>query len=77
VNLGTGDGTSVNELVKAIEDVTGHHLATEFTRRRDGDSPMLVADSSKAAIILDWTPRHDLISIIKTAWNWHAHTNVA
>lgn len=77
LNLGTGDGTTVNELVRAIEEVTGRHLATEFTRRRDGDSPMLVADSSKAAIILDWIPRHDLTSIIKTAWDWHAQTNAA
>jgi UDP-glucose 4-epimerase len=72
LNLGSGDGTTVLELIQAIETVSGRPLATEFTSRRQGDSPMLVADSRMAGITLDWKPRHKLNSIIETAWRWHS-----
>jgi UDP-glucose 4-epimerase len=72
VNLGTGHGVTVKELLAAIEEVTGRRVPVEHGARRDGDSPALVADNAKARGVLGWTPTHDLNSIIATAWNWHA-----
>jgi UDP-glucose 4-epimerase len=69
--LNLGDGTTVKELLGAIERVSGKHFPVEYVGRREGDSPMLVADNSKARSVLGWQPRYDLTSIIETAWNWH------
>jgi UDP-glucose 4-epimerase len=75
LNLGTGHGTSVKELLAAIEAVSGRPVPTEFGPRRDGDAPALVADNAKARTVLGWSPSHDLESIIATAWKWHAKRN--
>lgn len=73
LNLGTGHGTTVKELLEAVRGVVGHDFEIEYGPRREGDSPALVADNALAKRIIDWTPRHDLQSIIETAWNWHAN----
>jgi UDP-glucose 4-epimerase len=70
-NLGTGDGTTVTELLSTIQTVSGKHFPVEYVGRRDGDSPVLVANNAKARSILGWEPRYDLTAIIETAWNWH------
>jgi UDP-glucose 4-epimerase len=75
LNLGTGDGTTVAELLMAIEDVSGMRFPVEYVGRRNGDSPMLVAENSRAEATLGWRPRHDLPSIVESAWNWHAGSN--
>lgn len=75
LNLGTGDGTTVKELVEMIETLSGRPVPTEQAARREGDAPALVANSSKAAEVLQWKPNHDLKSIISTAWNWHSQLN--
>jgi UDP-glucose 4-epimerase len=72
LNLGTGHGTTVKELLSAIQRVSGRDFRVEYGQRRDGDSPALVADNTLAKHIIDWSPRYDLESIIRTAWNWHA-----
>ena len=72
LNLGTGEGTTVNELLAAIETVSGNSLPIVYAGRRDGDSPTLVADNRKAKLVLGWQPRYDLAAIIQTAWNWHS-----
>ena len=77
LNLGTGRGTTVNELISAIEEISQRKLPVEYVSRRPGDSPVLVADNGKARETLGWTPKYDLRSIIETAWNWHSRTNVA
>lgn len=77
LNLGTGDGTTVKELLATIERISGRRFAIGYERRREGDSPALVADNAKARAVLGWTPRHDLASIIETAWNWHSRSNLA
>ncbi|MDG2530395.1 UDP-glucose 4-epimerase GalE [Caulobacter endophyticus] len=71
-NLGTGEGTSVRELVAAIERRSNHSFPLETVTRRDGDAPILVADSDKARALLGWTPRYGLDDIIQHAWAWHA-----
>ena len=71
-NLGTGTPTSVLEVIKAVEKVTGLKVPANFAPRRAGDPPALYADSSKARRELDWTPKFKTIEpIVETAWRWH------
>ena len=71
-NLGNGVGFSVMEVLKAAQNITGIAVPYQFTGRRPGDSPRLVADSSAAREYLGWTPQYtELPHIMKTAWNWH------
>ena len=72
LNLGTGRGTSVKELIESIENVSNERLLVEHGPRRDGDPPELVADYSNASKVLAWQPVHDLQSIIQSAWRWHS-----
>ena len=72
VNLGTGTGNSVREVIDAVERVTGRTVPRREVARRAGDPPELVADPSKANGLLGWKPRmSDIDSIIRTAWAWH------
>ena len=72
VNLGTGTGNSVREVIDAVERVTGRPVPRREVARRAGDPPELVADPSKAKRLLGWTPtRSDIDTIIRTAWAWH------
>lgn len=72
LNLGTGKGNSVREVIEACRRVTGHEIPEVITERRPGDPPELVADSSKAREVLEWTPAYQTIeSIVETAWKWH------
>jgi UDP-glucose 4-epimerase len=72
LNLGTGRGHSVLEVVEACRAVSGREIRAEIGPRRPGDPPELVADASRAAKQLSWRPRFDLHSIVETAWRWHA-----
>ena len=71
LNLGTGVGVSVRQLVETIESVTGAQLKTTSAPRRDGDAPMLVADNAKAKDILGWRPQYGMNEIITSALAWH------
>jgi UDP-glucose 4-epimerase len=71
-NLGTGTGTTVKELIAAIETVSGRAFPVEIAGRRPGDAPILVADNTKARTMLGWSPRFTLEDIIRHAWAWHA-----
>jgi UDP-glucose 4-epimerase len=71
-NLGTGTGTTVRELVAAIEAASGKRLNISEGPRRPGDAPALVAVADKARDTLGWTPKWDLQGIVGTAWSWHA-----
>lgn len=71
VNLGTGHGFSVRELVDAARTVTGRAIQAQIKPRRPGDPPVLVANPGKAKDVLGWTPRHsDIDTIMRTAWEW-------
>jgi UDP-glucose-4-epimerase GalE len=73
LNLGTGHGQSVREVIDMCRQVTGHPIPTVMGQRRAGDPPELVADSSRAKRELGWEPRYaDLRSIVETAWRWHS-----
>lgn len=72
MNLGTGTGLSVMEILNAIEAVTGRTMTYTTGPRRAGDPPALVADSSRARELLGWKPsRSGVEDIIRDAWNWY------
>ncbi|HEX6964053.1 MAG TPA: NAD-dependent epimerase/dehydratase family protein, partial [Lacipirellula sp.] len=77
LNLGTGAGASVMEVIEACRRVAGHEIPHRVAPRRPGDPPQLVADASLARKTLDWTPKHVGIEpIVASAWQWHkSHPN--
>lgn len=73
LNLGTGRGHSVREVLEAVESVGGRRVPTVPGPRRTGDPPALVADPTAADRTLGWRARFtDLDEIVRTAWEWHA-----
>jgi UDP-glucose 4-epimerase len=72
VNLGTGRGYSVREVIDACRRITGHPIPAVIAPRRPGDPPELVADARLANTLLGWKPEYTTIeSIVETAWRWH------
>lgn len=72
MNLGTGTGISVREILDAAQQVTGRPVPHAIEGRRAGDPARLVADSSLAQKKLGWQMRHsDIRTILATAWAWH------
>lgn len=72
LNLGTGQGYSVRQVIAEAEAVTGRKIPVKESPRRAGDPPALVADPSAANRILGWQPKvSDLKTILQTAWAWH------
>jgi UDP-glucose-4-epimerase GalE len=73
LNLGTGAGHSVREVIGAVERVSGCRISVREAGRRPGDPPELVADPAKAKQLLGWQPQHSTLdAIVQTAWSWHA-----
>ena len=71
-NLGNGDGFSVYEIIRAVEEVTSQVVPIRIGHRREGDPYCLVGSASRIKVDLNWKPKFiDLKSIIETAWNWH------
>lgn len=72
-NLGTGKPTSVLEVIKAVEKISGRKVPYVAAPRRAGDPPALYADATKARTELGWVIQYpDIESIVATAWKWHA-----
>ncbi|MGE5239730.1 MAG: UDP-glucose 4-epimerase GalE [Chloroflexota bacterium] len=72
LNLGTGTGHSVREVISAVERLSGKRFTVIETARRPGDPPVLIADATRSGEVLHWSPRFSsLESIVKTAWRWH------
>ena len=72
-NLGTGTPTSVREVLRAVEKVTGKKVPFTEAPRRAGDPPALYADPAKAKTELGWNVHYnDIESIVATAWKWHS-----
>lgn len=73
LNLGTGVGHSVLEVIRAVDEATGRSVPWQIAPRRSGDPAVLVADCSRANQILGWRPvSSDLRTIIETAWRWRS-----
>ncbi len=72
LNLGTGQGTSVQEVIDACRRVTGHAIPARVVGPRAGDPPALVADARQARSVLGWEPKFVGIEpIVTSAWAWH------
>jgi UDP-glucose-4-epimerase GalE len=70
LNLGTGSGFTVREIVDAVERVTGKKVPVRIGPRRAGDPPALVADPSRAEKLLGWKAKRGLDEIVSSAWTW-------
>jgi UDP-glucose-4-epimerase GalE len=70
LNLGTGHGYSVKEVISTIEKVTGRKVPWNLAPRRPGDPPALIADPARAEKVLNWKAKRSLEDIVSTAWKW-------
>jgi UDP-glucose-4-epimerase GalE len=82
LNLGTGSGHSVREVIEAVNRCAAQHgggsVPFREAPRRAGDPPSLVADPSRASKLLHWTPQHSgLDEIVASAWAWHSSKSTA
>jgi UDP-glucose-4-epimerase GalE len=76
LNLGTGRGSSVLEIITAVSDAVGRKTPYSTGPRRPGDSPVLVADAQAAKAALDWTPAYsDLQTVVESAVAWERRWN--
>jgi len=73
INLGTGKGTSVLEVIQVIRDVTGRDIQPILSDRRAGDPPALVANVALAEQALNWTSRFTLPEMVESAWSAWQH----
>ena len=71
INLGSGKGVSVHEIVAAARRVTGANIPVVLGERRPGDPPSLVCLPDRALCELGWTTTYDIEAQIKDAWAWH------
>jgi UDP-glucose 4-epimerase len=69
-NCGYGRGESVLDVLQKIIEVTKKDIAIHFGSRREGDPPVLIAGDRHIKQTLNWTPKHNLESIVKTAFDW-------
>jgi UDP-glucose 4-epimerase len=70
LNLGTGNGVTVLELIKAFEAVSGQQLNYQLGDRRPGDVEAVYANNDKARRVIGWQPQYDLNTMMDTAWRW-------
>ena len=72
LNVGTGVGSSVQEVIDAAERITGRPVPREYTGRRPGDPVALYSDNALVTATLGWQATQGLDEIIATAWQWHS-----
>jgi UDP-glucose 4-epimerase len=71
INLGSGDGVSVLELIKTFEEVNGVNINYKISDAREGDIVQIYSDSSKAKKLLGWETKYDIKDMVSSAWKWH------
>jgi UDP-glucose 4-epimerase len=71
-NLGTGKGSSVLDVIDAFEKANGIRIAYDFAPRRSGDVTEAWADPTYAKNKLGWKSKHDLVEMLRDAWNWQS-----
>ncbi len=72
LNVGTGTGSSVLDVINATERISGRPVPYEIVARREGDPISVFADPTRVRATLDWQPVHGLDEIIESAWRWHS-----
>lgn len=72
LNLGTGRGASVEEVIARVEAVTGRSVPVRAAPRRVGDPPVLIADPRRAEALLGWRAGRGLDAMVEDAWRWHS-----
>ena len=72
LNVGTGTGTSVMEVIEATARISGRDVPHEIVARRVGDPISVYADPAKVSATLGWSPKHGFDDIITSAWTWHS-----
>lgn len=77
INLGTGCGTSIKQLIDAFERITGEKVPYEYSPPREGDPPSLYADPSRAKKILGWVAQRGINEILRSAWQWQQKIEAA
>jgi UDP-glucose-4-epimerase GalE len=70
LNLGTGKGYSIREVLSAVKAITGREVPCKVVAKRAGDPPVLIADPAKAEAVLGWKAQRTLSTIVSTAWDW-------
>ncbi|HEW2742361.1 TPA: GDP-mannose 4,6-dehydratase, partial [Streptococcus pneumoniae] len=70
INLGSGVGFSVFEILHSLESVIGSYIPYKITSRRAGDMDVSIADISKAEELLGWKPRYDIMKMCQDTWKW-------
>ena len=75
LNLGTGVGSSVREVIALVEEIGGGPVPVHWTARRRGDPAQVWADPTRAGATLGWHARYDLRAMIETAWDWHSRVS--
>jgi UDP-glucose 4-epimerase len=72
INIGTGRGVTVKEMVKAFEIACGHSISTRIVGRRVGDLPSVFANSERAKARLGWTAQLSLADMCRDTWTWQS-----
>jgi UDP-glucose 4-epimerase len=72
LNVGTGVGSSVMDVIHATERISGMQVPYEVVGRRAGDPVATYADPTKVEQTLGWRATHDLDAIVASAWAWHS-----
>ena len=73
INLGSGSGYSVKQVIVAAEKAVGHKISSVASDRRAGDPAILIADISKAKSYLQWQPKRDINQMVFDTWSAQAH----
>ncbi|MER7515793.1 UDP-glucose 4-epimerase GalE [Streptomyces sp. NPDC126499] len=76
LNIGRGEGVSVREMIDLVREVTGRTVEPEVVARRPGDPAKVVASAERSAAELGWKARHDVRSMIASAWQAHTASAV-
>tara|TARA_B100000401_G_C52657415_1_gene648495 strand:- start:644 stop:913 length:270 start_codon:yes stop_codon:yes gene_type:complete len=76
LNIGTGKGTSVLELIKTLEMVIGKKIKYEFSEKREGDLPVTIANNNLAKDVLNWEPEKSLFEMCNDGWKWYCDNSI-
>lgn len=75
INVGTGNGNSVLEVIEEFEKVSQQKLNYKIGPRRPGDVPAIYANTDKSKHVLNWNPKYSLTDAVVHAWNWEKNIN--